>query len=134
LRKTILALNSTGMQRTIDNLAQIMTNNIRHSSVQTSFGTAYQSIPFVSVVWAWIALPAILLIIAFILLISTITITKKNNTQLWKTSSLAAFYHPLIEMGRHKVGEAKDNRHLEKVAEDIKVRWARTDEGVAVDS
>jgi hypothetical protein len=127
--QTIFGLNSTGVQHTIGNLAQSMTNNIRQSSGQTSPGIAYQSLPYVVVIWAWMALPVLLLVIAFVLLASTIFRTKRKGTQLWKTSSLAAFYHPLTETGRERVGRAIDNRHLEKIAEDVHVKWARTEKG-----
>jgi hypothetical protein len=127
--QTILGLNDTGLRKTMDNLAQSMTNNIRQSNGELGKGTAYQSIPYVSVQWAWLALPATLLIIAFILLTSTIFRTKRKGTQLWKGSSLAAFYHSLTETGRERVGHAENKRHLEKIAEDIHVKWTKTGKG-----
>jgi hypothetical protein len=127
--QTIFGLNDTGLRKTVDNLAQSMTTNVRQSGSQSAEGIAYQSIPYVSVQWGWITLPALLLIIAFILLASTIFRTKRKGTQLWKGSSLAAFYHPLTGDGREKVGGARNNRQLEKIAEDIKVKWTKTDKG-----
>jgi hypothetical protein len=127
--QTIFELNSTGLQHTIDNLAHSMTNNVRESTGEQGGGIAYQSIPYVVVAWGWITLPASLLVIAFILLITTILSTKNNGTKLWKASSLAAFYHPLTQQGRGKIGGAKDKVHLDKISEDIHVKWAQTGKG-----
>jgi hypothetical protein len=127
--QTIFGLDDIGIQKTFDNLAQSMTTNIRQAGSEFAEGIAYQSLPYVSVQWGWMALPALLLVIAFILLASTISRTKRKGTQLWKGSSLAAFYHPLTGEGREKVAEARDIRQLEKVAEDINVKWTKTNKG-----
>jgi hypothetical protein len=127
--QTMFELNYTGLQHTFDNIAHSMTNNIRQSSGELGGGIAYQAIPYVVVAWGWIALPLTLLVVALILLATTIIQTRKAGTKLWKTSSLAAFYHPLTETGRGKVGGARDKVQLDKISEDVHVKWAETDKG-----
>lgn len=124
--KTIL---EQGSEKIVQTVAQAMTTNMRQSTGESSRGISYQMVPYVVVSWAWITLPASLVVIAFILLVSTIFSTIKNGTRLWKTSSLAAFYHPLTDRGRGKIGEASNKVHLDKISEDVSVRWTKTEKG-----
>lgn len=45
--------------------------------------------------WPWVALPAAVVMLSFVFLISTARITKSQDRRLWKTSTLPVLYHGL---------------------------------------
>jgi hypothetical protein len=90
---------------------------------------ALQDVPHVHVRWAWIALPAILVVLAFILLVSTAIDTEREGALLWKGSSLAPFCHPLARDARDAVVDITSPREMLKVAEKLPVKFEKIDDG-----
>ncbi|ETI27489.1 hypothetical protein G647_09680 [Cladophialophora carrionii CBS 160.54] len=95
----------------------------------TANGTTYQDQPFVSIRWPWIALPAVLAVLALILLLSTIHLSAKKGALPWKGNSLAHFFHPLTSGGRHAIAEAQTPRQMQSMAERFPVRVQKTESG-----
>jgi hypothetical protein len=128
------SLTSEQLRLAMASVATSMTSLMRRTAVlgvppAPALGQAYKSVPFVAVKWVWIAVPSILLGLAFIFLLLTALSSAKQESKLWKGSSLAAFYHPLTSEGRERLGAAKEPRHLAMIAEDLNVRWTRTERG-----
>jgi hypothetical protein len=49
----------------------------------------------------------------------------RRGALLWKSSSLATFYHPLTHDGRTKLGTTMHPRDMEMTAAEMIVRWER---------
>ncbi|KIW98533.1 uncharacterized protein Z519_00194 [Cladophialophora bantiana CBS 173.52] len=115
-------------------LAKSMSDNIRSYSigsdaVPTADGATYQDKPHVKVRWGWLALPAALLGLALTLLVGTIAATAHEKTLLWKGSGLAAFSHPLTSDARAVVSDVRSPREVLMIAEQMDVKWEKTDRG-----
>ena len=90
-------------------------------------GVVWQDLPFVHVRWGWLTLPILLVASIAILLTITIISNLRNDEILWKGSVLA----PLLSSvdGRYNLAHAKDLKHVEQIAKEMKVKWERTGEG-----
>ncbi|EXJ77021.1 hypothetical protein A1O3_10178 [Capronia epimyces CBS 606.96] len=128
-----------GMETMMQSLATCMTQRMRRApgagtNLQgpgtIALGEANQDMPHVHVRWGWLALPATLLLLSAIFLAATVLEAKREGaTMLWKTNSLAHFYHPLPDDGTHKLRDAYSAKHAEKIARDMRVRWEETEHG-----
>lgn len=92
-------------------------------------GAMYEYVPFVKVRWAWITWPVTLLLMATVLLVGTIYVSWRDNTVLWKGSSLAAFTHPLAGDAGEKVSELTSPTQAIWVAKNLDVKFERTERG-----
>ncbi|OAL21747.1 hypothetical protein AYO22_07689 [Fonsecaea multimorphosa] len=115
-------------------LAKSMSDTIRSYSYTTDaipagLGAVYQDKPHVQVRWGWVALPAALLGLALILLVGTMAATARDKTLLWKGNSLAAFSHPLTSDARAVVTDVHSPREVLRIAEQMDVKWEKTDRG-----
>lgn len=114
------------------NLAAFMTNALRTQDGAQSMGTAWQSVTFIQVRWAWLILPGVLVAAAGVLLLVTIVQTTRYNTVLWKTS-LLAFLFCSTNAWRTNMGSDGDNvRSLEAMkmaSKNMEVRLERDDQG-----
>ncbi|EXJ58090.1 hypothetical protein A1O7_05514 [Cladophialophora yegresii CBS 114405] len=117
-------------------IASSMNLNIRTNEAVWDFnpfptanGTTYQDQPFISIRWPWITLPAVLAVLALILLLSTIHLSAKKGALPWKGNSLAHFFHPLTSGGRHAIAEAQTPRQMQSMAERFPVRVQKTESG-----
>ena len=112
------------------NLAKSMTKNMRNAdTTQPAVGTVLQDVPHVLVRWQWIALPCALQLLTLVFLVGTMADSAHRGAMLWKSSSLATFYHPLAHEGRAKLGAAMHPRDMQKTAAEMAVKWERTDHG-----
>jgi hypothetical protein len=84
---------------------------------------------YVNVRWNWIAFPAALILLALVFLVMTIFQNRRNGAMLWKSNSLANFYHPLTKDGRNALQSGKTAEEAEQIAESMKVQWKQTDSG-----
>ena len=122
-------LDTTGIHKTVHNLADSITNNIRTSSNEYALGNTILYTPIVVVVWRWLVLPATLLFLALVFLLSTIVLSSKDDAKLWKGNGLMSFYHPLSSEGRRQLLAVQGPRQMEEVAENLRVRWTQTEKG-----
>ncbi|CAG8423569.1 unnamed protein product [Penicillium salamii] len=84
-----------GLNKMMANLAISLTNWALHESNDTNNGTSYISEVYVKVHWPWVALPAAVIILSSILLLSTALVSRSKSRVLWKTSTLPILYHGL---------------------------------------
>lgn len=86
----------------LDNLARSMTNSIRNhggpggSSVM--YGHNQQTLVFVSVEWRWLILPFVVVLLAAVVIVSTIVQSSRHAYRIWKSSSLSLMYHGVDEL------------------------------------
>ncbi|KIW30440.1 uncharacterized protein PV07_06182 [Cladophialophora immunda] len=121
-------------QRMFASLAKSLSDTMRSYSFTTdaipaALGAVYQDKPHVQVRWGWVALPAALLGLALVLLLGTMAATVHDGTLLWKASSLAAFSHPLTSDARAVVSDVHSPREVLRIAEQMDVKWEKTDRG-----
>lgn len=122
--------NLSSLPTMMSNLAKSMTKNIRNADTShPAVGTVRQGVPFVLVWWQWITLPCALQLLTLVFLVGTMVDSVRRGAMLWKSSSLATFYHPLTHDGRTKLGATMHPRDMEMTAAEMIVRWERTDHG-----
>lgn len=88
-------LDIFGLETIMHNLATSLTTHLINKSNETVGGTMSVSEVYVSVEWAWITLPAIVLLSTLILFICTTLGNKKHGLDLWKSAILPVLYHGL---------------------------------------
>lgn len=126
-----------GLSILMESIAASMTKRMREapgseksSLGDSAVGTLYQHVPFVNVRWAWITYPALLVFLALMFLVVTIIENAREGAMLWKSNSLANFYHPLTKDGRDELQNGHNAEEAVEIAEKMKVKWARTEAGV----
>lgn len=132
----IWPMSTTELTQAMAYLAGNMTNVIRMSNTAVAgdantnaAGVTFQNIPKVNVVWWWLFLPGTLLVLSLSFLIMTVFASRKRGAMLWKTSALAAFYHPLSQDGRERLRDAQGIKGLERIAEEVEVKSELTERG-----
>ncbi len=131
----IWPLTTKGYSTAMSSIAGNITNAMRMSNHGTSVntnaaGTTWQDQPKVNVVWWWISIPAALVMLSLLFLLLTMVESARRGALLWKSSPLAAFYHPLTKEGREELSQASGPKHLEEIAENLTVKAERTDKGL----
>ncbi|KEQ71957.1 hypothetical protein M436DRAFT_73700 [Aureobasidium namibiae CBS 147.97] len=114
------------------NLAAFMTNALRTQDGMQSIGIAWQSVTFIQVRWAWLTLPAVLVVAAGVLLRMTVLQSQRNNTVLWKTSLLAFLFCSTDVWRTDTSGDGDHARSLEAMelaSKNMEVRLERDDHG-----
>ncbi|KAL3454339.1 hypothetical protein BJX65DRAFT_300981 [Aspergillus insuetus] len=100
----------TGFKTVVSNIAASLTQCTFDVSDKSSAvtGTAYVSETYVHVQWAWLVLPASLLVLGNVFLALTILTNKRNLGSLWKSSAMALLYHGLEKVDRGD-GDGNEN-------------------------
>jgi hypothetical protein len=129
-------LDHAGVNALADSIAASMTKRIRVAPGNENVGLGnltycklYQDIPYVNVRWGWIAFPAALVFLDLLFLLARIFEHTRNGAMLWKANSLINFYHPLTKEGRDTLQSGNNATEAEEIAENMKVRWYRTEAG-----
>ncbi|KAJ5177547.1 uncharacterized protein N7500_000246 [Penicillium coprophilum] len=113
-----------GLEVIMSNVADSLNSMALHTSGERVNGTAYAIEVFVEVQWAWLILPALLVISGTLFFVLVILINKKDNTSLWKSSVLAYIYHGLNDVGPADYTTASK---MEEKAEDMDVQLQFSD-------
>ncbi|KAL1906659.1 hypothetical protein Sste5344_007510 [Sporothrix stenoceras] len=89
--------NGRNLQTLMKSIADSMTDVIRNSAQSTAVdGTGYNSVTFISVTWYFVALPWLVVVLTFILLVGTITNSGGDALPTWKSSNAAMLFHGLV--------------------------------------
>lgn len=87
-------------------------------------GKSYSLRPYVSVRWAWLTLPALLVLLSLVVLLSTIIQTRQRKVKIWKTSAVATLRG--LGTGLHgELGGLGGTSAMEEEAEGRRVRLVR---------
>ncbi|KAI4728315.1 hypothetical protein E4T49_03962 [Aureobasidium sp. EXF-10728] len=125
------SLDYTDTAAMSSNLAAFVTNALRTQDGLQATGTAWQSVTFIKVRWAWLILPAVLVLAAGVLLFLTIVQSKRHDTVLWKTSLLAFLFCSTHAWTMPCVREdkARSLKAMEAASKKMEARLERDDQG-----
>jgi hypothetical protein len=110
----------------MENVAASMTRYGQNISNQMAYGTVYETQTYVSVDWAFLALPAVLVSLGIVFLALAIMVNSREALTLWKSSLFPVIYHGLAEMG---VDEFATLSSMERKAQEITVKLEVLDTG-----
>ena len=102
----------------------------RNPNVSTSsvYGTAYSTETCIRVQWAWLTLPASLLVLTIFFLVAT-AIHSRRWHKTWKSSSLALIFHGFRDTTRDKHGILTRTDEMENAAERIRAQLGDWEHG-----
>ncbi|KAF7523254.1 hypothetical protein G7054_g11816 [Neopestalotiopsis clavispora] len=90
-------VNMTNINTAFENVAETLTTWIRTNGHQNysepAIGQAFHVLTCLHVNWAWLALPAVIALLAFLVLCLTVVMTYRDGLPLWKSSPLALVLH-----------------------------------------
>ena len=119
---------SSNIPMMMDNIATALTNYVRDSSNLTVVGQVGEAHIFVTVIWPWIILPAVLVIASIIFLMLAIYESKRKGAQVWRTSELALLFYgrKVWQDELHAFHRVSDMEHA---ASEIQVQMVKTSDG-----
>ncbi|KAL5050822.1 hypothetical protein BDW71DRAFT_173259 [Aspergillus fruticulosus] len=121
---------STGLEKALNNIAVSLTNNLHNGQRGNVInGTVYDSRVFVAVDWRYIILPALIVILGGILLISTVFLSNKQKLNTWKSSVLPVLFHGLDQSLLNDGNEYATASSMEQTAKSVTVTLAVSDTG-----
>jgi len=118
----------------MDNIATSVSMYMRSLSNDTVTGFSHTAETYISVRWAWISFPAILVVGGVLLLLFAIMETSKKGVEVWKYSCLPLLFHS-VDGGTGRRVESLAKRQMATVeemedeAKRIRVRLGREGEG-----
>jgi hypothetical protein len=90
-------VNMTNINAAFANIAETLTTWTRTNGHQnyseTAIGREFHVATCLHVNWAWLALPAVIALLVYLVLCLTIIMTKRNGLPLWKSSPLTLLFH-----------------------------------------
>ncbi|KAI1334513.1 hypothetical protein F5Y15DRAFT_287688 [Xylariaceae sp. FL0016] len=120
------AFQNTDLDATFASLAASMTNYVRSLSsgpnVQRGTGSRVETVIFVRVRWAWLALPLLEELLAVLFVLYVLLQSRRSGLPAWKTSALAVLAHRYSHAERSLTAEVRGVRDLDRLAKDVKVR------------
>lgn len=130
LATAVYNLNEGDIPATLDSIARGLTDYVRRLSPNSTEvqGVAYYSEVYVEVKWAWLILPASLVLLSSGLLAYTVTLSPQAGKHVWKSSITALFFHRL-EGQRPEDHEVRSLKQLDDISKKTHVRLAEDAEG-----
>lgn len=124
------ALNaSTDISKTMDRVAEAMTNRLRDINNHTIQGQSGSMELYIRASWWWFLLPVFCVIFETIFLISVMIATRKHKLSIWKASELALLFHGLgFSIG--DTVETQKASEMENIASALQVRLGRGSKGI----
>ena len=113
-------LNSS-LEHIMNNTALALSDYARQLSKATVTGTSGDPESYVVVKWPWLTLPAVLVALGGVLLVSTVFSSLRRKTDLWKSSVLPFLYHGL-EGSILKKDEVELMSEMNRATESVIVR------------
>lgn len=92
-------------------------------------GTVWENQTCVRVNWAWIALPAVLVLLTIVFLMLTIGQTRLQHGLVWKSSSLALLFNGLDEKTRESSGPVMRLQEMKSAADKAVMQLRETGDG-----
>ncbi|KAK5958482.1 hypothetical protein OHC33_000325 [Knufia fluminis] len=115
-----------GADQTFENIAKSLSKLALDESWETVSGQAISMLPFVTVRWYWLTLPALLNLLVLLFLVLTMIATREQKAPLWKSSTLALLFHGL-EDDEIRISNAETVSEMNQAAEHTTVRLRRSD-------
>ncbi|KAH7118815.1 hypothetical protein B0J11DRAFT_617129 [Dendryphion nanum] len=110
----------------LDNVTTALTNVFRSRVQETEMveGVAWGPEVYVSIRWAWLSLPALLLLQSLVLVFVTIWKSRSKPSESWKSSALCTLLHGLTEEGRDQFGSMLPISEKEAASQKVLVKLA----------
>lgn len=105
---------ATGLTNVIRNLTNLTDNYI----IQNHGDSAVQ-VQYINVRWAWLSLPASIVLLGLLLLLITMVESHRAKALVWKCSPLALLFHPL-QGWTNGVLDHSSKREMEKCAKSMR--------------
>ncbi|OJJ35802.1 hypothetical protein ASPWEDRAFT_41044 [Aspergillus wentii DTO 134E9] len=118
----------SGLETVVTNVAASLTKHALDSSNSTIHGIVNVAQVYVHVKWAFLALPAAVLILGILFLVITILINRGQKLGLWKSSILPALYHGLDDSYLQDEHAYMSMGSMEKSAQSAKARLEFSEE------
>jgi hypothetical protein len=122
-------IGTAGLEAIMSNVADSLNKMALLTSGKDVNGTAYAIEVFVEVQWAWLIMPALLVISGIFFFLLAIVSNKKDETPLWKSSVLAFLFHGLCNVD---VADYTIASKMEEKAEEMNVHLQFPDQKIAV--
>ncbi|KAF2023946.1 hypothetical protein EK21DRAFT_118279 [Setomelanomma holmii] len=92
----VMALLSSNITQTFDNVAASMTEQLRSSSSDVARGITVTLVVFVHIEWAWLGLPVAVTFVSGLFLLATWMHARLHHCVPWKSSAVAILYHQVV--------------------------------------
>ncbi|KAJ5087267.1 hypothetical protein N7456_010883 [Penicillium angulare] len=96
-------IGNLGFEKMMSNVAALLTKLQLQKSKKTFSGIASSSEVFVKVKWEWMILPGFLVLAGSLFFVATMTVNRKANMPLWKSSALASLYYGLEKQEENRL-------------------------------
>ena len=93
-------------------------------------GTTIEYQTYVHIRWAWISLPAALVLLTLGYLVTVVIKSNIQKNPIWKSSGLAVLFHGLDPTTRQELGRLQRLHEMDRQAQIMKVRLSEGDEGL----
>jgi hypothetical protein len=114
------------LQSQVDGFVNTLTGVIRQygeaSEAIRPLGTTQRVETCIGVQWAWLSLPAALLVLTLAFLTITIWKTKSREVNLWKSSQLALLFHGIDQASKEPHGVLEEVGEMKSAARAIRAR------------
>jgi hypothetical protein len=117
----------SGLSTVVQRMAASLSKLARDSSNKTATGIVSTEQTYVKVNWPWVTLPALLLALGIVLVISTIMVNKHQRFGLWKSSILPVLYHGLEKEYLTVDDEYTDISQMDEAARNVDVKLELSD-------
>lgn len=118
------------LNATLADISSSMTNEIRSANAAGPTATGVTTViqTRIQVQWAWLALPASLLVLTIAFLVATMFKSgRQSQGRVWKSSSIALLHHGLEMRQKENTGPLDRLDQMEKVARRTRVRLTDLD-------
>lgn len=107
----------------MNNVAKAMTKTMRDSASQSEYttGPTWISMPYTRIIWAWLALPIVVWVLAAVLCVVTIWKTRSNRLPVWGNSVFPFMFVPR-ESAQEKEDRDISNAGLDRTAKETTTR------------
>lgn len=110
-----MALNiADGLTNTVRNLT-----NLTNDYIIQNHGDSTVQVQYIHVRWAWLSLPASIILLGLLLLLITMVESHRAKALVWKCSPLALLFHPLDGWTNEEMNHSS-KREMEKCAKSMR--------------
>jgi hypothetical protein len=112
-------------------IAEAIATNMRArpNGTERINGTAWSKENFVEIRWAWISLPALLLLSTLVFVGATATKSHRHQFHAWKSSALSTLLHGLTEDARDRFDPKASPSEIEAISQKMRVRLSTVQDG-----
>jgi hypothetical protein len=125
-------MNNPSTPYMADSIATSLTNTLRNLTtdyITHNLGDSAVQIQYIRVRWEWLALPASIVLLGILLLLTTMIESHRNKALVWKCSSLALLFHPLQGWDTGDITHTS-KKEMDKCAKEMRGQLSQSDDAV----